>query len=447
MKWAVRDSATIRIGPDIPIGAFDGLRQKLWDLGGTEHEQHPPANVFLMLRMLISTQIEFQQSTNWGFLRWPALIARTESNHRLRRLFVDKLGMQPDTFMDMAFVLSATAMGGSFPIARNYFDSLRPGYSDAMDRMLSLLSRDLSSLRSELQTNGRSKVHGRQELYEFPYLKRFPLLKLRNGRTHCWHPLVLARGLEEAVHLRLSELGGQYTEPFSRLFERYVVELSADLGSSLISEEDYWGMVGRDANAVEAIVPLGDCNILIESKMALFGDDVLLTDDDEAIHRKTTAIRDGIRKAWSVSKRLREDKDAFPSCAGADSNYLIIVTSRELYLGTGEKLRSLYPDGRLDYPDAEVASYLPLEHVFITSIEDFERLTGCIGAGDADLQQLLKDAVRANRDSGTSRLFLSDHLTGRVARWRHPMLIGKARSDSAGRIGSAMGGIIDVDDD
>lgn len=447
VKWAIREAPTIRVGPSIPIEVFDRLRQKLWDLGGIEHEQRPPANVFLMLRMLISTQIEFQRKTGWGFLRWPALISRTEDNHRLRRMFVEVLGMQPETFMDMAFILYAAAVQESFPIARNYFDNLRSGYGDAMDRMLSLLGRDLPSLRLALRENGKPKVRGRQELYEFPYLKRFPLVRLRDGRIHCWHPLVLARGVEEAIHLRLSELGAQYTEPFSKLFERYVVELAASFGSMLISEEEYWAVMGGDAAAVEAIVPLGECNVFIEAKMSVFGDDVLLTDDDETIYRKTRNVRDGIRKAWTVSKTLRERPDAFSVCTTANTDYLIIVTSRELYLGTGEKLRSHYPNGNLDCADPRVLDYLPLERVFIACIEDFERLMGSIDAGEVSLQRALEGAVLANRDPETSRLFLSDHLNGQVARWHLPALISNARRDSTSRIGTAMGGIIDVEDD
>lgn len=447
VKWAIREAPTLRVGPNIPIEVFDRLRQKLWDLGGDEHEQRPPANAFLMLRMLISAQIDFQRKAGWGFLRWPALISRTEPKHRLRRMFLEVLEMQPDTFMDMAFILFAAATQESFPIARNYFDNLRSGYGNAMDQMLSLLGRDLPSLRLALKENGKSRVRGRQELYEFPFLKRFPIIRLRDGRIHCWHPLVLARGLEEAVHLRLSELGAQYTEPFSKLFERYVVELATSFESTLISEEDYWTAMGRDAAAVEAIIPLGECNVFIEAKMSVFGDDVLLTDDDETIYRKTSNVRDGIRKAWTVSKTLRERPDVFSCCTTANTDYLIIVTSRELYLGTGEKLRRLYPNAHLECANLEALDYLPLEHVFITFIEDFERLMGSIDACEVSLQEVLEGAVLANRDPLTSRLFLSDHLNGKVARWRQSLLLRGAQRDSMRRIGTAMGELIDIEED
>jgi hypothetical protein len=446
VKWAIREAPTLRVGPSIPIEVFDRLRQRLWSLGGTEHKQRPPANVFLMLRMLMSTQIEFQRGTGWGFLRWPALFSRTEDNHRLRRVFVEVLGMQPDTFMDMAFILYATAVQESFPIGRNHFDILRAEYGDSMDRMLLLLGRDLPSLRLALNNKGNSKVHGRHELYEFPYLKRFPLVRLRDGRIHCWHPLVLARGVEEAIHLRLSDLGAQYTEPFSKLFERYVVDLTSSSCGSLISEEDYWAVMGGDAAAVEAIVPLGECNVFIEAKMSLFGDDVLLADDDETIYRKTSNIRDGIRKAWTVSKALRENPDSFPVCTTAKTDYLIIVTSRELYLGTGERLRGLYPSGKLDCTNSGALDYLPLEHIFIAFIEDFERLTGCVNASEVSLQKVLEDAVLANRDPATSRFFLSDHLNKQTTCWHLPALISNARRDSASRLGTAMGGNINFED-
>jgi hypothetical protein len=445
VKWAVRDEMVrFRIGPDIPVQVFDQLRQELWSSGGKEYEGKPAGNVWLMLRMILSTQVEFQRSANWGFLRWPALIDRTESTHRLRRMFVEEMGMEPSTFMDLAFVLYASVLVDTPPFARGHFDSLRSTYGESLEKMISLLCRDLPVLRSELRSSEACRVRGRHELYEFPYLKRFPLLRLRDGRLHCWHPLVLARGIEEAAHLRLSNRGEDYTKPFSKVFEQYVLELSAKLGGSAIIEDDYWAVMGEHAKAVEAIIPFVNCNVLIEAKMALFGEDVLLTDDPNAIHRKTKSLREGIRKAWTVGKALRENQPLFPSCASATTDYLILVTSRELYFGNGARLKDLYPSDKFAYPDDDAFGHLPLEHVFIVSIEDFENLAGAVAAGHVNLPELMREAVEANRDPAKSRMFFADFMRGKVKRWEMTDLMRTAKQESQKRIATAMGAPLDV---
>lgn len=445
VKWAVRDEMVrFRIGPDIPAQVFDQLRQELWDSGGKEYTGKQPENVWLMLRMILSTQVEFQRSANWGFLRWPALIDRTESNHRLRRMFVEEIGMEPSTFMDLAFVLYASVLVDTPPFAHDHFELLRPTYGEALEKIISLLCRDLSALRTELRSSKAHRVQGRHELYEFPYLKRFPLLRLRDGRLHCWHPLVLARGIEEAVHLRLSERGEDYTKPFSKVFERYVVELSTQLGDSGVTEDDYWAVMGRHAKAAEAIIPLGACNVIIEAKMALFGEDVLVTDDPDTIHRKTKSLREGIRKAWTVGKTIRENQTLFPSCASATVDYLILVTSRELYFGNGARLKNLYSSDKFVYPDDNTSEHLPLEHVFIVSIEHFENLVGAVKACEVELPELMREAVDANRHATTSRMFFADFMQGKVTQWRMTELMKTAQQESQRRIAAAMGAPPDV---
>lgn len=73
LKWAFRDPhGALRAGRPVTAREFDVLRQRAHDLVGSEYKPH---NIFLMLRAHLQ-QIDFQRRDGWGFLRWPALIAR-----------------------------------------------------------------------------------------------------------------------------------------------------------------------------------------------------------------------------------------------------------------------------------------------------------------------------------------------------------------------------------
>ena len=59
----------------------------------------------------------------------------------------------------------------------------------------------------------------------------------------------------------------------------------------------------------------------------------------------------------------------------ADTDYLLIVTNKELGASKGTALASMYPEGTLDYPNAEAEGLLPRKRLYVLAIDDFERLT------------------------------------------------------------------------
>ena len=270
-------------------------------------------------------------------------------------------------------------------------------------------------------------------------MRHFPFLRLRDGRLQCWHPLVFARGLEDAVHLRLSSFGADYVNEFSRVYERYVTELASGCGLVVIDEAAYKVQVGGHAPAVEAIIEGEDCNIFVEAKMALFADDVLLQDNEKVIYQKTKRVRDAIKQGWKVGQLIRDPASRFGNQFQNSQDFLLVVTSRELNLSTGERLQSLCPRDEFVYPDATAERRLPLENVFILSIEDFERTMGCVAAGEINLSAVLKDAVVANQRKDTARMFFSEFIGKYTKRWAMSAVMQDARQSAERRITAAFG--------
>lgn len=438
-KWALRDESTlIRIGRVISTQEFENLRAGVHELVERSHlVRKPPPH--LMMRSHFQ-QFDFQRSEGWGFLRWPALIARQDAQNASRRQFVQVLGLPPEHFIDLTLSLIAAVHAKHMPVPRTYFDTLRPAYGNSIDAFEQLVALDLPALRYALREDAQaSPTPLHQELYEFPHVKRYPFFKLRNGSLMPWHRMVVARGLEEIVHWRLARLGGRYTEPFSRIFEGYVSELAQSMSPSCVLEDQYEVLAGSSAPMVEAIIPYGSCNVLVEAKMALFGDDVLLTDNESQAFQKTKKVRDAIKQAWKVGKAVRSGESVLPQCASASQDFLLVVTSRELGLGSGEQLQRLYPPGSLSYPDDATARNLPLENVFTLSILDFERLATAVAGGDIDLPKFLASAVQKNRDPATSAILFDQFMATQVRSWGTPDLLLKAQQASQRRLAQAFG--------
>ena len=441
VNWALQhNGVSLRVGPSIPQSEFDRLRQQLWSLQGNEFGTRDKPNVWLMLRSILHAQLEFQRGEGWGFLRWPALYSRLEPGSTSRKQFRQVMGMEPNDFMDLAYALYAVVLQGNMPLAPDFLSPLRPSYGTAIDRIYALFVRDLPGLRAALQEDTAQRIRGKQELYEFPYLRRFPFLQLRDGRLHCWHRLVFARGLEDAVHLRLSGLGEDYAKSFSRVFEQHVTALAIGCGVAALDEADYKKQVGDQAPSVEAVLEGEGCNIFIEAKMSLFADDVLLQDNETVIFNKTNSLRKAIKQGWNVGGLLREPASGFGPRFSKEQDFLLVVTSRELIIGGGGALQRLYAPGAFDYPDEHAKCRLPLSNVFILSIEDFENAMGCVGAGEVNLSELLKESAIANQDGQSARMFFSDFLAKYTKRWSLPSVLEDARGAAEARLADAFGG-------
>ena len=438
VKMALQDRREyISIGPRIPFELFDQLNDELWGMTDPSSVGEPETRIYATLRAIWHAQSGFQSPHSWDFLRWPALVARLDARHIVRQQFVDAIQIEPEVFSDLALALYSAVLGNNFPVRRGWFAPLERAYGPSVERFLSLFVRDIHQLRDELSTGASRRLRGRREIFEFPYVKRFPLLKLRDGRIACWHPLVFARGVEEAAHLRLAALGERYTRPFSRVFEKYVLELLAEAGHTPIVESDIKSAAGANSPAVEAIIEAHGANVLVEAKMGLFAEEVMVEDDAERLAHKTARVREAIAQGWNVSRLLRSGTVQLGTTSGAGEDFLLVVTSRELNIGTGSHLQMMLPEGRLAYPDDWSAQVLPLERVFVLAIDDFERLCAASARGEVDIIRLLREAVADNRNHATAKWFFDQHLAGKASR-TPGNLICAARANSEHRLRSSL---------
>ena len=283
-KWALLDRMVLSgVGEKLTRERLESLVQELRDIDGDLIKQPSPGTAHLLIRPRVFVQIEFQRGASRSFVRIPALLSRLPKDHSLRRLFHSQWRLTPEQFIDLAVALYAARLEGGKPgFTRGFFVPLADQYGhEAIERILNMFSRDLAGLRdelikSEMASGGTSvKPRRRSELLEFPFFKRFPLFRAGNDIYFVWHPTVLVRALEEAVHLRFSDAGEDYTRPFSKVFEQYVVELLVSAYPDAYTEADIKRLRGAMSVTVEAVVPFVNCNVFVEAKMGLYRDEVM----------------------------------------------------------------------------------------------------------------------------------------------------------------------------
>lgn len=439
---------TIDVGEQCPQSLFNQCRQELWDAqSGRDYfgskDADSKRNTYLLVRSMLQAQIAFQKNISLDFLRWPALIARLASDHPTRMQFVERLGMEPDDFICLCYASFIPVLNGEMAFMRDDFEPLRPHFGPSVDRFLDEFSRDLVGLRSELRHQLKARIgekkpaRPRQELFEFPWLANYPFLQIEGRRLAVWHPLVFARGLEYAVHKRLSERRQDYANHFSKVFENYVLELITEAGLTYLDEKTYKDTVGLDKDAVEAIITCENTNVFIESKMTAYTENFALSDCKPMVWQSLKRVIEAMKKGWMVSSKLRDDNMPAWDCTGAKEDFLIIVTSQQMSCATGEHFRQMFKHDifeparptteKATRPTDEQLGRLPLKNIVIVSIEEFEHLMGCVLNGEIELVTFLREVALAHTDPKTSVFFIDQLLGAKTRQWQVTNVIDQAR--------------------
>lgn len=431
VKWALQDEKVKLVSSStVPIGFIESLRGTFWDHAGAFNKG--AANVTAMIRSYMGVQIDYQRHRSWAFARWPALISRRPDNSILRKQFREVMGMEPLAFLDLTTALKTALLTSPQGVTDTYLENLRPVYGSSIELFTKHFVRTLHELRAELSSP--LNKHWEKELVEFPCFVRFPILK-REGRLLFWDVVVAEKAFERAVHIRMSSLKKKYSDHFSRVFEHYVIELIQEAGLAPMTDKQFMALSPGSKNN-EAVVNLGDANLIVEAKMGLFPDEVLLNDDPRYLFQKLAALRTALEQGWQVSKQLRDPK--FGDLARAHEDFLMVVTSTDLRISGGPMLRELFkPEGNFSY--FETANTLPLKNVFIMDIQGFELICMTIKEGKVNILELLRGAAEKNQYAGSGSLFFEEYIPGNQLSRSPPALISSAVEGVLARLRSALG--------
>ena len=395
VKWACQDRYPGRAHlPSISPEQLHELRQRLWEfpnrleMGG--RNEMPPE---LFMRQIFRPQLGFQRGFSKSFVREAALLAEQREDYPLRKVFKESTEFDVLEFIDLALGTFGKIVNGTRVLGDAYLRSLQGTYKP---KVISSFQRSIARTFPELVEFCRSLPDASRkvasEYFEFPILTRYPFLRRGNAMI-CWHPMVFYRGLESFVHSVLSEEGQEYMRRFSRLFEQHVVAEARKVPARFVGEDALKEFIAADTQVPDGLLSFPSCNVFIESKAGLYHESVMTVGNKDVFAHKTKAIRTAVGQAWATSVSLREQRGAPLEVLGANADYLLIVTNKELGAGKGTALASMYPEGTLDYPSVEAEKLLPRNHIYVLAIDDFERLTNAAERGQIELPAFLASCV------------------------------------------------------
>ena len=440
VKWACQDRYPGRAHlPSISPEQLYELRQRLWEFPDRVDRGEPneiPLGLFM--RQLFHPQLGFQRGFSKSFVREAALLAEQREDYPLRKHFKQRTGFDVLEFIDLSITMCNEIMGGKRVFSDCHLTPLNVAYTP---EVISSFQRSVARTFPELVAFCRSLPDARRkvasERFEFPILSRYPFFRSGNVMI-CWHPMVFYRGLESFVHSVLSEEGQEYMKRFSRLFERHVVAEAGNVPARFVDEDALREFIAADTQVPDGLLSFPGCNVFIESKAGLYHESVMTVGNRDVFAHKMRAIRTAVGQAWATSVSLREQRRAPVEVLDADADYLLIVTNKELGASKGTALASMYPEGTLDYPNAEAERLLPRNHIYVLSIDDFERLTNAAASGQIDLPGFLASCVRDDEGPETALHLFEQHLNRGKVPMRFSGTVEKAIEASLLRLEGAL---------
>ena len=329
-------------------------------------------------------------------------------------------------------------LNGKNVLHDHWFSSLYRTYSaNVVSAYRSSVSRTFSELVAFFRALPDSRRKVASEYFEFPVLTRYPFFR-KNNAMICWHPRVYYRGLEGFVHTLLSEEGQDYIERFSRLFERHVIAEAMKVPALFIGEVELRDFIAEKTKVPDGLLNFRNCNVFVESKAGLFCESVMTSGHNKYFSHMTRAIQAAIRQAWATSVSLREQQRAPADVLSTATDYLLIVTNKELGVSSGTAFASMYPKGTLDYPNAEAERFLPLSRVYVLAINDYERLTNAAAHAQLDVPAFLASCVDDDETPERSVLLFEQHLDRQRVRSQFSYLVENAFDNGMDRLEEAL---------
>ena len=315
---------------------------------------------------------------------------------------------------------------------------MRPAYApEVIASFQNSVARTLPELLVFCRSLPGSNRKVASEYFEFPVMTRYPFLRTDDAMI-CWHPAVFCRGMEGFVHSVLSEEGHKYMERFGRLFERHVVAEARRVPVPFFDEDTLRGWIAPETEVPEGLLSFACCNVFIESKAAIFHESEMAIGSSKMFAHKTKKIRKAFHQAWATSVSLRRERRAPAAVLDADVDYLLVVTNKEIGASRGTALLSMYPEGTLDYPNDEAERLLPLDHIYVLSIDDFERLTNAAATEQINVPAFLESCVDDDSKTENALHLFEQHLHRRGASLEFSQVVEKAVDASFARLSESV---------
>ena len=401
--------------------AFARLINLVHNVDGTQRLPSQYGSVFLFFRSIAYQQFWLQENMASGRLcRQSFLFAHLDPSHSLRSWFQELIGISIEDFIDLTFLLLIKFLTSTqTSVNKHWFSTVEQSFPDgAVEHFLSSLSTTPAGVKKYLQSLEEEKIRTSHEFLERTPLFRFPLLNL-NGEYIIYLRYLLHYALQTFVYDTLRRHDPEkFMAKFGPLFEKYVEKGLDHAGTPFVNESTIKSAVGMPSKVVDFFVHADDFNVLIDAKGVEIGHMGMVSHRPDIVtdKAKSSVVR-GIVQGVETAKSLSNSKEYGQRDWSREKNFLIVVTFKDLVLGTGRDFYESIAQEKLDRAlDGDSASQIiPLEHMYFVSIDEFDWMAQITHSTPETFASILAYSTIQDTSSlqESKRLFIGQHLLNR----------------------------------
>lgn len=374
----------------------------------SEYEHH-----ILFFRNMAFQQFLYQRDFYYAHLsRQSILFTDLDKNHFISKEFKKKTGIEIQEFLDLSLITLIRFLDSNEAfLPDNWFSNIYSSYpANKVESFLASISKDINEIRKDLISKDNRKRLS-SELYELTPFIEYPLIKIP-GKYILTHRNILFRRFEYFVYDTMRSIdSAKFMDKFGELFERYVERSIQYSELNYLTEKDIENTLGAAGNQIDFIIQDSSANIFVDAKAVEMNSQGKTTHLSNLVRDKTkNSILKAIKQSHDVIRKI-SDRD---NCAitGSKNNYLLVVTFKELYIGSGSTYYDVIAKEKMDeiYNEYKEHPCIPPENMYFITIDDFDILTSIIREEELTLSEIIDIAKKKDKDPHTRKFDFHLHL-------------------------------------
>lgn len=431
IKWILLDEQSFRPGKKLPTSSeLIKILQSVQDLGSVIRLPTQFDHYRLFFRSIAFQQFLYQRNFSLNHLtRQIALFSNLPDNHLIKVQFKSITGIDVNRFLELSLALLTRFFDQKHhSVSADWFSSISKEYPpEEVHCFLFSLSKSLEEIRHTLTTRDNKRRPASEYYEQTPFIE-FPLIQ-SNSEFVCVDLNILCRCLEHFVYDKLRAWNSEkFMSKFGRMFEAYIERAIQHTGLPYCNEKEIQKILGSPGNLIDFIVSDTDANVFIDAKaveMSYLGKVSHLAD---VVRGKTeNSILKAIAQAHSVLARMHDMKVNNDCLKNRNSNYLIVVTYKELYVGNGRSFYEAIGKNKIDeiYAQHSGKPAIPLENMYFFSVEEFDIFAEAIHNKQIGLVEGIEKAKADDTTPVTMKFEFSQHISSWGLRIKEPEYLRK----------------------
>jgi hypothetical protein len=404
---------------EIPTGIeLNSVVNKIKDLSGVrnkfliEKSQH---GVSKFIRQLAFQQFWLQKQISMSTLgRQIEIFRHIKSKYDYNDKFLALTGLTLKEFFEIA-VICWTGFcldSSSFVLDRSWFSKMDPKYPNGqIDIFLKLITLDYHEAKIFAENSFKSRSIDMQLVEQSPF-KRYPLLVAKT-KYFTYSPALLSACFESYIYdLLKKNFGSSFCESFGQSFEIYLEKPLLYFKTPYLNEAYLKRKLDRK-NVIDFVVPSSRGTILIESKAIELNPRAQMNPETGVMEETLqSSIIKAVYQANKVGEQFIIERNTWKEIPST-KNFLLIVTYKDLYLGTGADAWGEFISSGLaksfSFP-IESELFVDPNNIFFLSVHEYEHFIRVSKGCPERMVEILEGAIDNNLSSLTSKYMFSMHL-------------------------------------